>query len=187
MFDFKLTIHSANLPNDCSEVALSKQLAENLAFYDDYSPDDAYTNFNCAATLIIDQACQARYLNLQINGFGVAWHEYSRHLDNIFPEILFAISDIQKRRCAQLHFYDAGRRLLFTPSGNGFYQIQLETPDAAPIAETIAAIALQNKLAQAAAAFLRFARAAYPNIFKQYLLPYLHAFGWAYLLRLRAK
>lgn len=187
MFDFKLTIHSTNLPNDCSEVALSKQLAEDLAFYDDYSPDDAYTNFNCAAILIIDQACQARCLNLQINGLGMAWHEYSRHWDNIFPEILFAISDIQNRRSAQLHFYDAGRKLVFTPSNNGFYRIKVDSRDANPVAATITTDALQSKLTQAAAAFLRFAQMAYPNIFRQYLLPYLQEFGWEYLLRLQTK
>lgn len=103
------------------------------------------------------------------------WKEYFRYLDNIFPDILCVLQDIRNRRPTDLHFYSAGRRMVFVSLNKQTYRLRIDdSREANPAAEIIAAGCLHDALEQAAAVFFRFAKTAYPLVFAQYLLPYLN-------------
>jgi len=150
-------------------------LAEAVGFYDDCPPDDRYSRFGLAVEMLCYEVCHTHCLRLEIKGFGMEWKGYFRYLDNIFPNIPCVLRDIRNCRPTDLHFYSAGRRMVFIPLNKQTYRLRIDdSREANPAAETIAAGCLHDALEQAAAVFFRFAKTAYPLVFVQYLLPYLN-------------
>ena len=105
---FKLAI-SEN-PTIRPEKQLLGELYENLEFYDDYDPKDLRASFIEACNLVCAEILPVGNSELTIQGYGLEWKEYRKYLDNIFPEILDAISDLKNNKPTKLVFYDVGER-----------------------------------------------------------------------------
>ena len=180
---FKLAI-SEN-PTIRPEKRLLGELCENLEFYDDYDPKDLRASFIEACNLVCAEVASAENSELIIRGYGLEWKEYRKYLDNIFPEILDAISDLKNNKPTKLVFYDVGseRAIKFFQGGNGstanfFYSkcYSLKSDKYIGVDEVIDRNNLIDQLVSLVGTFVKFSESYYPSVYADFLYPYLREY-----------
>lgn len=180
---FKLAI-SEN-PTIRPEKRLLGELCENLEFYDDYDPKDLRASFIEACSLVCAEILPVGNSELTIQGYGLEWKEYRKYLDNIFPEILDAISDLKNNKPTKLVFYDVGseRAIKFFQGGNGstaniFYSkcYSLASDKDIGVDEVIDRNNLIDQLISLVGTFVKFSESYYPAVYADFLYPYLREY-----------
>ena len=173
MINFNLYI-----PTELRNVQLLSELEMTINIEDLLESRDSYSLFFSSSHFLCDQITHIPGSILRIEGYGLQWHGYICLLNDILPEIIGCLKSVEKGDSFSIMFceFNSLRILNFINDSDKIYESHCKdmlTDETIGNKESIESEVLYNYFIEIIKVFSSFVKRLYPNIFHDYVKPYL--------------